>query len=666
MGTSARAAPPTQRGAVAAGRKERCRAAGRDAIVGPGLTGVTHRTPDRPLGVTELLKPEADGALAEASDGVARGVLSGTLAASMERLARMAAGSIGAPAVLLALLGDDRRCFFAGTLWREWFAHDTGALVRSGVVRRAVDLGGTLAIRDARLVPDDLRLQAAAAELNLVALATVVLAQEDGKVLGFACALDEEPRDWTPRELALLSEFAEAAATELQLRALLAERDLRERRRREDVVHDALTGLPNRALFMQRLVSATQRARRGEDGTFAVLLVDLDGFRALNETLGHGAGDELLDLVARRLEESVRGGDMVARFGGDEFAILLERVEDARDSAVVAERVQRNLSAPFVLHEQEQSVSASIGIALRGPSNDPPEYVLRCADVAMYRAKNAGRGRYEIFDRAMHAEALTRLQIESDLRHALDRAEMLLQFQPIVSLADGRIAGFEALMRWHHRERGMISPAIFVPVAEDTGLIVPLGRWVLREACRQARLWQERLPEARRFSVSVNLSVREFGQPDLVRTVADILEETGLEPYRLHLEITESAVINQRHPVIETMEQLRALGVGIHLDDFGTGYSALSYLHRLPLDAVKVDRAFTSMIDSESRPMHVVQAIVSLAHAIGVQVVAEGVSTPEQLELLRRMGCEMAQGFLFARPAGADETEALLATDPKW
>lgn len=616
--------------------------------------------------MTELLKPEADGSPAEALEGAARGVLSGTLAASMERLARMAAGSIGAPAVLLALMGDDRRCFFAGTLWREWFAHDTGALVRSGVVRRAVDMGGTLAIRDARLVSDDLKIQAAAAELNLVALATAVLAREDGQVIGFACALDEEPRDWTPREMTLLSEFAQAAATELQLRALLADRDLRERRRREDVLHDSLTGLPNRTLFMQRLVAATQRARRGEDGTFAVLLVDLDGFRALNESLGHGVGDELLALAARRLEDSVRGGDVVARFGGDEFAILLERVADARDSAVVAERVQRGLGTPFVLHEREHSISASIGIALRGPSNDPPEYVLRCADVAMYRAKNAGRGRYEIFDRAMHAEALTRLQIENDLRHALDRGEMRLKFQPIVSLADGRIAGFEALMRWHHRERGMISPAIFVPVAEDTGLIVSLGRWVLREACRQARLWQERLPEARRFSVSVNLSVREFGQPDLVRTVADILEETQLEPYRLHLEITESAVINQRHPVIETLEQLRALGVGIHLDDFGTGYSALSYLHRLPLDAVKVDRAFTSMIDSESRPMHVVQAIVSLAHAIGVQVVAEGVSTPEQMELLRRMGCEMAQGFLFARPAGADETEALLATDPKW
>ncbi|HSD73479.1 MAG TPA: EAL domain-containing protein, partial [Steroidobacteraceae bacterium] len=267
---------------------------------------------------------------------------------------------------------------------------------------------------------------------------------------------------------------------------------------------------------------------------------------------------------------------------------------------------------------------------------------------------------------AMHAEALTRLQIESDLRHAFEREEFFLHYQPIVSLSEGRIIGAEALIRWRHYERGIVSPATFVPVAEDTGLVVPLGRWVLREACRQAHEWQMSRADDREFAISVNLSVREFAQPDLVRAVAAILDETRLRPQSLRIEITESAIIGQKHPAIETVEQLRALGVGIHLDDFGTGYSALSYLHRLPLDAVKVDRAFTSSIDQEERPLHVVKAIVSLAHAIGLEVVAEGVTNQCQLDLLRDMGCNLAQGFFFSRPCNAEEMSALLVTDARW
>jgi diguanylate cyclase (GGDEF)-like protein len=595
-----------------------------------------------------------------------RSLLSGTFAASMERLVRITAKTLDAPAALLALLGDDRRCFVSGSLWREWFAHDTGALIRSGILQRTIDSGGTLALRDARVAEDDLMLRAAAAELSLVSIATAAFARPDGTVLGLICALDHEPRDWTERDLQILADFGQLVAAEQQMRRLLSDRELREQQLRHDSMHDALTGLPNRTLFMKRLSDATHRARRGEDGLFAVLFLDLDGFKLVNDSMGHHVGDELLVTVARRLEACVRGGDIVARLGGDEFAILLERIADARDSAMVAERVQRALMAPLSIGGYDHVTSASIGVALSTGANEQPEYLLRSADIAMYRAKNGGRGRYEMFDRAMHAEALTRLQIESDLRHAFDREEFFLQFQPIILLSDGSVSGVEALVRWRHFERGIVSPATFVPVAEDTGLIVPLGRWVLREACRQARSWQQQFEATRPFTVSVNLSVREFAQPDLARTVAAILEETELPADHLKLEITESAIIGQKHPAIETVEQLRQLGVGIHLDDFGTGYSALSYLHRLPLDAVKVDRAFTSAIDTEERPLHVVRAIISLAHAIGLEVVAEGVATPQQLRLLRSMGCDQAQGFLFARPGDPAEIEALLSKQRTW
>ena len=583
----------------------------------------------------------------------------------MERLVGLVARSTSAPASLIALLGDDRRSFFAGDLHRDWFAHDAGALIRSGLMQRTLDNGGTLTLTDLP-ASDDVRLRSAANELSIVSVAAATFSKADGTIGGMICIVDDAPRSWTPAEVSLLAEFGNMAGTELQLRQLLSDREVREQRLRHESVHDPLTGLPNRTLFMRRLSDATHRARRGQDGLFAVLFLDVDGFKLVNDSMGHHVGDEMLVAIARRLEGCVRGGDIVARLGGDEFAILLERILDVRDAAMVAERVQEALQAPLSIGGYEHATSASIGVALSTGASEQPEYVLRSADIAMYRAKNTGRGRYEMFDRAMHAEALTRLQIETDLRHAFDRDEFFLHYQPIVCLREGRIIGAEALIRWRHFERGVVSPATFIPVAEDTGLVVPLGRWVLREACRQAREWQSRLTAGQQFALSVNLSVREFAQPDLVRTVAAILEETGLAAADLRVEITESAIIGQKHPAIETVEQLRALGVAIHLDDFGTGYSALSYLHRLPLDAVKVDRAFTSSIDLEERPLHVVKAIISLAHAIGLEVVAEGVTNLRQLELLRDMGCDMAQGFVFSRPCSIDEMDALLADAPRW
>lgn len=584
----------------------------------------------------------------------------------MERLVGLVSRSIPAPAAIVALLGDDRRSFSAGYMWRDWFAHDAGALIRSGVLQRTIDNGGTLCLADLHATDVDAALRAAAVELSIASLAAATLTRADGSAGGILCVLDDVRRNWTAEEVAILAEFGNMAGTELQLRQMLSEREVREQKLRHESVHDPLTGLPNRALFMRRLSDATHRARRGQDGLFSVLFLDVDGFKLVNDSMGHHVGDEMLVTIARRLEGCVRGGDIVARLGGDEFAILLERITDVRDAAMVAERVQEALQLPLSIGGYEHATSASIGVALSTGVSEQPEYVLRSADTAMYRAKNSGRGRYEMFDRAMHAEALTRLQIETDLRHAFERDEFFLHYQPIVSLSQGRIVSAEALIRWRHFERGIVSPATFVPVAEDTGLVVPLGRWVLREACRQAHDWQARGTDGQPFAISVNLSVREFGQPDLVRAVASILEETCCPATSLRIEITESAVIGQKHPAIETIEQLRALGVGIHLDDFGTGYSALSYLHRLPLDAVKVDRAFISAIDQEERPLHVVRAIISLAHAIGLEVVAEGVTSLRQLELLREMGCDLAQGFIFSRPCNTEEMETLLSSAPRW
>jgi diguanylate cyclase (GGDEF)-like protein len=583
----------------------------------------------------------------------------------MERLVGLIAKSVAAPAALVALLGDDRRSFYAGPMRRDWFSHDPGALIRSGLMQRTLDSGGMLSLDDLGVV-DDATLRSMAGELNIASIASATFAKTDGSIGGMICVLDGAPRSWTPEDVATIAEFGNLAGTELQLRQLLAERELREQRLRDESVHDPLTGLPNRTLFMRRLSDATHRARRGQDSLFAVLFLDVDGFKLVNDSMGHHVGDEMLVNIARRLEGCVRGGDIVARLGGDEFAILLERIIDVRDAAMVAERVQEALQAPLSIGGYEHATSASIGVALSTGTTEQPEYVLRSADTAMYRAKNTGRGRYEMFDRAMHAEALTRLRIESDLRHAFERNEFFLHYQPIISLKSGQIIGAEALVRWRHFERGIVSPATFVPVAEDTGLVVPLGRWVLREACRQAREWQSAARDGEHFSISVNLSVREFGQPDLVKNVAAILEETGLPARALRIEITESAIIGQKHPAIQTVEQLRALGVAIHLDDFGTGYAALSYLHRLPLDAVKVDRAFTASIDQEERPLHVVRAIISLAHAIGLEVVAEGVANERQLELLREMGCDLAQGFIFSRPCNADEMATLLTSETRW
>jgi diguanylate cyclase (GGDEF)-like protein len=590
--------------------------------------------------------------------GASRSLLSGTLAASMERIARLTAESLGASSALVAMLGGDRRAFGGGPNAKPWFAHDPGALVRFGITRRVIEEGGYLAVADCRESREEIQL--AAAELGLASFAVCALGKGDASPHAVLCAFREQPSYWSEDDRRKLEEFAALACTELELRHLLSEREIRERQLRHDSLHDALTGLPNRTFFMRRLADATDRARRLDDTLFAVIFLDLDDFKLINDSMGHHVGDEVIIAVARRLEECVRGGDIVARLGGDEFAILLERVSDARDTAIVAERVQGALSKPFNIGGFDHRVTASIGVALSTSANERPEYLLRSADMAMYRAKSAGRNRFEMFDRAMHAEALARLQIENELRHAVDNQEFTLFYQPIVSLSTGRIEMVEALIRWQHRERGVVAPADFVAVAEETGLIIPMGRWALVEACRQIRAWQEELGWDEPVGLSVNLSVRQFGQIDLVRNVAAVLKETQLPPGSLHLEITESAIISQSHPAVNIIHDLRALGVAIHLDDFGTGYSSLSYLHRIPLDAIKIDRAFTSAIDSENLSREVVRAILGLVRAVGVDAIAEGVTSETQVDVLRELGCEYAQGYLFSRPLPPDEMREVL------
>ncbi|MFQ5857718.1 MAG: EAL domain-containing protein [Anaerolineae bacterium] len=441
--------------------------------------------------------------------------------------------------------------------------------------------------------------------------------------------------------------------------------DITERKRAEeqllhDAFHDGLTGLPNRALFMDRLGRAVERARRRADYLFAVLFLDLDRFKVVNDSLGHTVGDELLIAIAHRLRVCLRAADTVARLGGDEFAILLEDINDVSDATHVADLIGEAVMLPFNADGHEVFASASIGIVLSETGYDRPEGVLRDADIAMYRAKELGRARHEVFDTAMRAGAVARLEVETDLRWSVERQEFEIHYQPIVSLADGRIAGFEALLRWQHPERGLVSPGEFISVAEETGLIVPIDRWVLREACRQVRAWQTQFRTDPPLSISVNLSSKQFAQPDLVEQVEQILQETGLDARSLRLEITESVIMGNIESAAAMLSQLRALGVQVQMDDFGTGYSSLSYLHQFPIDAIKIDRSFISRMDVDGDNSEIVQTIVALAHDLGMDVIAEGVETGEQLAHLRALACEYGQGYYFAKPLDSEAAVALV------
>jgi diguanylate cyclase (GGDEF)-like protein/PAS domain S-box-containing protein len=440
--------------------------------------------------------------------------------------------------------------------------------------------------------------------------------------------------------------------------------DITDRKRAEarllhDAFHDALTGLPNRALFMDRLKLAIARARRHPERLFAVLFLDFDRFKIINDSLGHLVGDQLLIGIGKRLKASLRPEDTVARLGGDEFAVLIEDLADAPEAVEVAERLQKELAQCFHLSGHEIFTSASIGITLSSIGYDQPDEVLRDADAAMYRAKALGKARHEIFDQTLHARALNLLQMETDLRRAVERQEFSVHYQPIIDLSSKKLRGFEALVRWQHPERGFISPLDFIPVAEDTGLIIPIGRWVLGEACRQIKAWQEQFP-SEPLQISVNLSGKQFTQTDLVEQIKCLLDEIGLEPRSLKLEITESTVMENTEVAIKLLQELEALGIELSIDDFGTGYSSLSYLHRFPLATLKIDRSFVSRMEGQNENAEIVRTIVMLARSLGMDVVAEGIETESQLSQLAALQCDYGQGYLFSKPVDAERASQLL------
>jgi diguanylate cyclase (GGDEF)-like protein len=457
------------------------------------------------------------------------------------------------------------------------------------------------------------------------------------------------------------------------------EREVAVRRRAEDQLrhaafHDKLTGLCNRDLLLDRLERCMERARRHQDYHFAVLYMDIDRFKEVNDSLGHFVGDQLLVAIAERLQQCLRGTDSltrvesntVARIGGDEFVVLLDGIRDRADASAVADRVQEVLSEPFRLQGHEVFTTASIGIAFNEIECEKADHLLRDADTAMYYAKAAGKARHEVFNKKMHDEAMSRLKLHSDLKRAVEHNEFHVFYQPIISLRDGTLQGLEVLVRWDHPEHGSVNPADFISHAEDTGLIVKLGRWVLEQACWQLRAWRDLGHAQETLSVSVNVSKRQVAQPGFVEDVRRTLREHRLEGRQLALEITESVIMENPDSIAEVLEQLKDIGVEIHMDDFGTGYSSLSYLHRFPLDVLKIDRAFVSSMSDNTDYADIIHTVVALAHTLNMRVIVEGVETERQLARLMVLDCDFAQGYYFSKPLDAKSAGGILVSEPKW
>lgn len=450
-----------------------------------------------------------------------------------------------------------------------------------------------------------------------------------------------------------------------ELQREITERQIAEELLIYNALHDPLTGLPNRVLFVDRAEMLLKRAKRNPNYMFALLFLDFDRFKLINDSLGHMVGDQLLIAISQLLQDSVRMSDTIARLGGDEFTILLDDIHDISEPSNVAERIQQALKSPLMVEGFTVFTSVSIGIAISSVEYVSSSELLRDADIAMYRAKERG-GCHEIFNPGMHAEMRKRLQLENDLRRALEQQEFLAYYQPIISLQTGALVGFEALIRWQHPERGLVPPIQFIPVAEDTGLIVAIGEWVMHESCRQLRVWQEQYPSSMPLKMAVNLASKEIASPDLLGKIDRVLAETGLEGRHLRIEITESMLMEYGEDTINLLLEIQARNIQLSIDDFGQGYSSLSYLHRLPVDTLKVDRAFVSQMHLTGENFEIVRTITTLAHTLGMDTVAEGVETVEQFATLRELGCEFAQGYLFAPPLNAQAASDLIANQKSW
>lgn len=443
----------------------------------------------------------------------------------------------------------------------------------------------------------------------------------------------------------------------------ITERKMAEAQLIYDAFHDALTGLPNRALFFDRLSHVMRSRKRHPDTIYAVLFLDMNRFKVVNDSMGHMAGDQLLVAVSQRLLKCLRAGDTLARLGGDEFAILLENIRDVSDATEISDRIQGEFRGPFMLGEREVFSTASIGIAISSDDYERPEQVLRDADIAMYQAKAVGTPSYAIFTPTMYTRTLERMELETDLRRAVERMDFIMHYQPIIDLDINRIAGFEALIRWRHPQRGLIYPLQFIPLAEETGLIVPIGQWIIEECCSQLKRWQDKYETDPPLRVSVNISTKQLSQADLIVKISNVLRTTGIDPRCLALEITESIIMENSEAANEMMLQLKEMGVHIHIDDFGTGYSSLSYIHRFPANALKIDRSFVNKMSSSKEKMEIIRTIITLAHSLDMNVIAEGVELDDQLSQFKELKCRYGQGFLFAKPMCAEDIDSFITME---